>query len=55
MSYPVIFCGNSTNSKRVLNIQLKIIRIMAGVKGRLSYREHLKEFNIPTLATKFSA
>jgi hypothetical protein len=53
MPYPIFFCGNSTNSKRVLNIQLKIIRIMAGVKER-SYREHLKEFNIPTLATKFS-
>jgi hypothetical protein len=32
MSYGVILWGNSTDSKRVLNIQNKIIKIMTGVK-----------------------
>jgi hypothetical protein len=42
MSYGVIFWENSTNSKRVFNIQNKIIRIMAGVKRRVSCRELFK-------------
>jgi hypothetical protein len=32
LSYGVIFWGNSIESKRVFNIQKKIIRIMASVK-----------------------
>jgi hypothetical protein len=35
MSYGVTFWGNSTDSKKVLNIQKKTIRIMAGVKKSL--------------------
>jgi hypothetical protein len=46
MSYVVIFWGNSTDSKRVFIIQKKIIRIMAGVKSRVSCRELFKKFNI---------
>jgi hypothetical protein len=32
LSYGVIFWGNSIESKRVFNIQKKIIRIMASIK-----------------------
>jgi hypothetical protein len=53
MSYGVIFRGNTTDSKRVFNIQKKIIRIMAVVKRRVSCRELLKKFNILPLASEF--
>jgi hypothetical protein len=43
MSYGVIFWGNSTDSKRAFIIQNKIIRIMAGVKTRVSCRELFKK------------
>jgi hypothetical protein len=39
LSYGVIFWENSSDGKRVFNTQNKIIRLMAGVKGRVSYRE----------------
>jgi hypothetical protein len=53
MSYGVIFWGNSTDSKRVFIIQKKIIRLMAGVKRRVSCRELFKKFNILPLASEF--
>jgi hypothetical protein len=53
MSYEVIFWGNSTDSKRVFIIQKKIIRIMAGVKRRVSCRELFKKFNILPLMSEF--
>jgi hypothetical protein len=36
ISYGVIVWGNSADSKIVFNIQKKIIRIMTGVKRRVS-------------------
>jgi hypothetical protein len=53
MSYVVIFWGNSTDSKSVFIIQKKIIRIMAGVKQRISCRELIKKFNILPLVSEF--
>jgi hypothetical protein len=53
MSYGVIFWGNSTDSKRVFIIQNKIIRIMAGVKRRVSCREPFKKFSILPLVSEF--
>jgi hypothetical protein len=44
---------NSTDSKKVFYIQNKIIRIMAGTKGRASCRELFKKFNILPLASEF--
>jgi hypothetical protein len=52
MSYGVIFWGNLTDSKRVFNIQNKIIRIMADVKNRVSCRELFKKFNILPLGSE---
>jgi hypothetical protein len=53
MSYGYIFWGNSTDSKRVITIQKKIIRRMASVKRRVSYRELFKKLNILPLVSEF--
>jgi hypothetical protein len=53
MSHGVIFWGNSTDSNRVFIIHKKIIRVMAGVKRRVSCRELFKKFNIFPLASGF--
>jgi hypothetical protein len=52
-SYGVIFWENSTDSKRVFIIQKKIIRIMAGIKRRVSCRELFKKCNILPLVSEF--
>jgi hypothetical protein len=52
MSYGIIFCGNSMDSKKVLHIQKKIIRIMAGSNRRAPCKDLFK-FNILPLASKF--
>jgi hypothetical protein len=52
MSYGIIFCGISTYRKKILYIQKKIIRIMAGIKGRASCRELFKKCNILPLASE---
>jgi hypothetical protein len=53
ISYGIIFWGNLTDSKRVFIIQKKVIRIMAGVKRRISCRELFKKFNILRVASEF--
>jgi hypothetical protein len=53
MLFGVILWGNSTDSKRVFIIQKKIIRIMAGVRRRVSCRELFKKFNILPLVSEF--
>jgi hypothetical protein len=53
MSYGIIFWVNSTDSKRVFIIQKKIIRIIAGVKRRVSCRHLFRKFNILPLASEF--
>jgi hypothetical protein len=51
MSYEVMFWGNSTDSKKSIYRPKEIIRIMAGVKRRVSCRELFKKFNILPLAS----
>jgi hypothetical protein len=51
MSYVDIFCGNST--AKSFNIQKKIIKMMAGVKRRVSCRELFKKFNVVLIASEF--
>jgi hypothetical protein len=46
------FLGNSTDNKKVLCIQKKIIGIMTGVKRKIFSRKLFKKFSIP-LARKF--
>jgi hypothetical protein len=53
MSYGIIFWGNSTDSKKVIYIQKRIIRIMAGAKRRASCRELFKKCNSLPLASEF--
>jgi hypothetical protein len=53
MSCGVILWVNSADSRRVLVIQKKIIRIMAGVKRRVSCRKLCRKFNICPLVSKF--
>jgi hypothetical protein len=53
MLYGVIFWGNSADNKRVFIIQKKIIRIMAGVKRRVSCSELFKKFNVLPLVSEF--
>jgi hypothetical protein len=50
MSYGLIFWGDSTDSKIAFYIQKKFIRIMAGIKRKVSCRELFKKCNILTLA-----
>jgi hypothetical protein len=45
--------GNSTKSKQGYCFKKKSIRIMTGVKRRVSCRELFKEFKILPLATEF--
>jgi hypothetical protein len=54
MSYGVIFWGNSTDSIRVFIVQKKIIKVMAGVKRRVSCRELFKNLiHYTPLASEF--
>jgi hypothetical protein len=53
VSYGLIVWGNSTDSNKVFYIQKKIIRIMAGVKSRVSCRKLFRKFNILPLASEF--
>jgi hypothetical protein len=53
VSYGLIFWGNSTDSNKVFYIQKKIIRIMAGVKSRISCRKLFRKFNILPLTSEF--
>jgi hypothetical protein len=36
MKYRIIFRGNSADSKRVFLLEQKVVRIMAGIKSRIS-------------------
>jgi hypothetical protein len=49
----VLSSGEIHQTARVFIIQKKIIRIMAGVKRRVSCRELLKKFTMLPLASEF--
>jgi hypothetical protein len=53
LSYGLIFWGNSTDINKVFYIQKKIIRIMAGVKIRVSCRKLFRKFNVLPLPSEF--
>jgi hypothetical protein len=46
IKYGIIFGGNSSNSRRVFNLQEKIVRITAGTQPRTSCRSLLKQSEI---------
>jgi hypothetical protein len=52
MLYGLILWENSTNRNKLSKIQMKIIRIMAGVKKCLLYKL-FRQFNIPSFASEF--
>jgi hypothetical protein len=52
-SYGLIFWENSTDCKKRLCIQRKIIKIMACIKWRVSCKVLFKKFGILPLASKF--
>jgi hypothetical protein len=45
--------GETQDSKSIQNIQKKIIRMMVGIKKRVSCRELFKKFNTLPLASEF--
>jgi hypothetical protein len=49
MKYGIIFWGNSSDSKKVFTLQLKIVSIMMSVKSRNSCRDLFKRLEILTL------
>jgi hypothetical protein len=53
LSYGLISWGNSTDSNKVFYIQNKIIRIMTGIKSRVSCRKLFWKFNILPLESEF--
>lgn len=50
--YRIIFCGNSTLKKNIFHMQKKIIRITAGTKRKVSYRDMIRKFNFLPFASE---
>jgi hypothetical protein len=53
MTYVLIFWGNSQYSKIIFRLQKRIIRIVVGIRGRDSCREHFKKLKILPLQSKY--
>jgi hypothetical protein len=53
MEYGIIFCGNSTESKRVFQLQKKIIRIIGRSETRTSCKPLFKWLDILTLPSQY--
>jgi hypothetical protein len=53
MKYGIIFWGNSSHSKKILTLQKKIVRLMAGVKSRNSCKNLFKRLEILTLQCEY--
>jgi len=53
MTYGWIFWGNSYYSNIILRLQKRIIRIIVGIRGRESCREHFKKLNILPLQSQY--
>ena len=43
IKYGLIFCGNSSNSRKIFTLQKKIFRIMAGAQLRTSFSSLFKQ------------
>jgi hypothetical protein len=53
MTYGLIFWGNSHHSNIIFRLQKRIIRIIVGIRGRDSCREHFKNLKILPLQSQF--
>jgi hypothetical protein len=53
MTYGLIFWGNSHHSNIIFRLQKRIIRIIVGIRGRDSCREHFKKLKILTLQPQY--
>jgi hypothetical protein len=53
MTYGLIFWGNSHYSSIIFRLQKRIIRIIAGIRGRDSCREHFKKLRILPLQSQY--
>ena len=53
MTYRLIFWGNSHYSNIIFRLQKRIIRIIVGIRGRDSCREHFKKLKILPLQSQY--
>jgi hypothetical protein len=53
MKYGIIFWGNSSNSKKIVTLQMENVRLMAGIKHRNSCRSMFKRLVILTLPCEY--
>jgi len=53
MTYGLIFWGNSHHSNIIFRLQKEIIRIIVGIRGRDSCREHFKNLKILPLQSQY--
>jgi hypothetical protein len=53
MTYRLIFWGNSHYSNIIIRLQKRIIRILVGIRGRDSCREHFKKLKILPLQSQY--
>jgi hypothetical protein len=53
MAYGLILGGNSHYSNTIFNLQKRIIRIIVGLRGRDSCREHFKKLKILPLQSQY--
>jgi len=53
MTYGLIFWGNSYYSNIIFRLQKRIIRIIVGIRGRDSSREHFKKLKILHLQSQY--
>ena len=54
MTYGLIFWGNSHHSNIIFRLQKRIIRIIVGIRGRDSCREHFKNLKILPLQSQYT-
>jgi hypothetical protein len=53
LTYELIFWGNTHNSNIIFWLQKRIIRIIVGIRGRDSHREHFKKLKILPLQSQY--
>jgi hypothetical protein len=53
IKHGIIFLGNSSNSKKIFALQKKIVRLIAGVKPRISCKSLFKRLEIVTLPCEY--
>lgn len=54
MSYSITFWGNSSNSKNIFRLQIKVIRIMINSRTKYSCRELFKKLRILQFYSQFT-